>query len=119
MKEAPKKPETGEWAGPVSDMSDISRKRFVETVRTETDPGIRQHTVNMWLNQRLEKRMNATTPEERFRIHLDTAHALRDAWLVNDARDMLEDIAATTQTLNEPDVEQKAQDALKNLPTAH
>ncbi len=97
---------------------EVTRERLTEVMGI-TDPTVVRQTLNNYLSQQLDKRINARNVEERFRVHFETAQTLQAVGLLNDAREMYEDILVSAQEYNEPDLEKEALIALRDLPTLH
>jgi hypothetical protein len=96
----------------------VTQEQLVRAFEKD-DKNAAEHLLLRWRIEQLEKRIDTDKPEEMLQAYLDTAATLAAIGLVNDARESYEDIADTAERFNEPDLQQKALDALANLPTVH
>jgi hypothetical protein len=94
-------------------------ERLQEAVREYDKSPEAAKVLNGWRIRELDKRVKATTAEEKIRIHFNTAYTLRDLGLINDAREMLEDIANIAEGWGDEDSLSEAVDAMEQLPTIH
>ncbi|MBU6323096.1 MAG: hypothetical protein KGI41_00800 [Patescibacteria group bacterium] len=102
-----------------SDVPEITGRMLADVLQSSKNEEEKRLFKDRWLRQQIDKRMHAKNMEERLKTHLDTACALRDAFLINDARDMFEDIIDTAKDFDEPEYAEKAEEALRNLETLH
>ena len=72
-----------------------------------------------WLVGRMGKERNIGVVHERLSFRLETAWTLQELGMLQDAREMFEDVQASAEHDDEPEIAAEAAEAIRSLPTVH
>jgi len=72
-----------------------------------------------WLLTRIGKERNIGVVRERLLFRLETARTLQELGMLQDAREMFEDVQANAKHGDEPEIAAEAAEAIQSLPTIH